>query len=236
LVKSEELTTVVYSTAGIAILGWWLGAASVSNFVASMILDIAMLWHPTYEPQHWQQYMLYVALIWLAVAFNVFASRFVPLMNKLIFLLSAITLSATTLTLFVVARNDHSSAKFIFTDTTNQTGWSSNGLAFMLAIGNAVFSYLGSDCGAHMCEEIPNPGKNVPKVILFPLAMGLLIAFPFTAVLMYSITDVTAVLTTATGLPLLEIYYQGTGSKVGASFLTAMFAFCFFGCLVAIGK
>jgi choline transport protein len=201
-----------------------------------MILDIAFLWHPTYVPQHWQQYLIYVALIWLAVAFNVFASRLVPLMNKLIFLLSALTLGATTLTLFVVARNNHSSAKFIFTDTTNQTGWSSDGWAFMLAIGNAVFSYLGSDCGAHMCEEIPNPGKNVPKVILFPLVMGLLTAFPFAAALMYSITDVTAVLTTATGLPLLEIYYQGTGSKAGASILTAMFAFCFFGCLVANGK
>jgi choline transport protein len=201
-----------------------------------MILDIALLWHPDYEPQHWQQYLIYVALIWLSVAFNVFASGFIPLLNKLIFLLSALTLSATTITLFAVARNNHSSASFIFADTTNQSGWSSDGWSFMLAIGNAVFSYLGSDCGAHMCEEIPNPGKNVPKVILFPLAMGLLTAFPFTAALMYSITDVSAVLNTATGLPLLEIYYQGTGSKVGASILLALFAFCFFGCLVANGQ
>jgi choline transport protein len=167
------------------------------------------------------------------MAFNIFASRWIPLLNKLIFVLSALTLSATTIALFVVARNNHASAKFIFTDTTNNSGWSSGGWAFMLAIGNAVFSYLGSDCGAHMCEEIPNPGKNVPIVILVPLAMGLLTAFPFTVSLMYSITSLSNVLTTPTGLPLLEIYYQGTGSKAGASVLLAMFAFCFFGCLVA---
>ena len=106
----------------------------------------------------------------------------------------------------------------------------------MLAIGNAVFSYLGSDCGAHMCEEIPNPGKNVPKVILFPLVIGFLTAFPFAAALMYSIVDIEAVFNTATGLPLLEIYYQGTGSKAAASALLALFAFCFFGCLVANGR
>jgi choline transport protein len=201
-----------------------------------MILDIAVLWHPNYEIQHWQQYLIYVVLIWIAVAFNIFSSGYLPLLNKVIFFLSALTLGATTLALFIAARNNHSSASYIFTDTTNRSGWSSDGWAFTLAVGNAVFSYLGSDCGAHMCEEIPNPGKNVPKVILFPLAMGLLTAFPFTIALMYSITDVSAVLNTATGLPLLEIYFQGTESKIGASVLTAFFAFCFFGCLVANGE
>ena len=87
-----------------------------------------------------------------------------------------------------------------------------------------------------MCEEIPNPGKNVPKVILFPLVIGFLTAFPFAAALMYSIVDIDAVFNTATGLPLLEIYYQGTGSKAAASALLALFAFCFFGCLVANGE
>lgn len=87
-----------------------------------------------------------------------------------------------------------------------------------------------------MCEEIPNPGKNVPKVIMYPLAMGLFTAFPFACACMTSIVDLEAVLTTATGLPLIEIYYQGTGSRVAASILMALFAFCFFGCLVGNGK
>jgi choline transport protein len=223
----------VDSNAWISTLGWWLGAASVSNFVASMILDLAVLWYPSYVIQHWHQYLIYVGLVVVAMAFNIFCSRFIPIMNKLIFILSALTLSATTISLFVIARDHHASAKFIFSDTTNSSGWSSGGWSFMLATGNAVFSYLGSDCGAHMCEEIPNPGKNVPKVILVPLAMGLLTAFPFAVSLMYSITSLPDVLSTPTGLPLLEIYYQGTGSKAGASVLLAMFAFCFFGCLVA---
>jgi choline transport protein len=228
---TDELRNAWVST-----IGWWLGSGSVSNFVASMILDIAAQWHPDYEPQRWQQYLVYVALIWLAVALNVFTSSWVPIYNKLIFILSAFTLSATTITLFVTARNNHTSAEFIFTDTTNRSGWSSNGWAFMIAIGNAVFSYLGSDCGAHMCEEIPNPGANVPKVILFPLVIGFITSFPFAAALLYSSIDIQGVLNTATGLPLLEIYYQGTGSKVGSSVLLAMFAFCFFGCLVANGN
>lgn len=201
-----------------------------------MILSIANAWYPEYEPQHWQQYLIYVALIWLSVSFNVFTAGWLPLFNKLIFVLSAVTLTATTLCLFIVGRHHHSSSKYIFTDVTGQSGWPGNGWPFMLAVGNAVFAFLGSDCGAQLCEEIPNPSKNVPKVILVPLAMGLLTAFPFTIALMYSVSDLQAILTTVTGLPLFEIYYQGTGSKVAASVLVALFAFCFFGCMVANGK
>lgn len=218
-----------------SIIGWWLASGSVANFVSSMILEIVTLWYPDYVLQHWHQYLIYVALIWLAVAFNVLTSGWLPLFNQLIFFLSVLTLGAMTITLFVVSRSHHATASFIFTDTTNQSGWSSDGFAFMLAVGNAVYAFLGSDCGAHLCEEIPNPAKNVPKVIMYPLLMGLLTAFPFTCALMYSITDLTAVLHTATGLPLIEIFYQGTGSATAASVFLALFAFCFFGCLVGNG-
>jgi choline transport protein len=70
---------------------------------------------------------------------------------------------------------------------------------------------------------------------MYPLLMGLATAFPFTIACMFAIVDVEAVIETATGLPLIEIYYQGTGSKAGASVLMALFAFCFFGCLVGNG-
>ncbi len=234
--EALSLTGGFSSNGWISIMGWWLGAASVANFVASMILEIVTVWYGDFTPQHWQQYLIYVGLIWVSVAINVFGSGFLPLFNKMIFALAIVTLTSTMVTLFVVARNHHASGSQIFTDNTNSTGWSSDGWAFMLAIGNAVYSYLGSDCAAHLAEEIDNPSKNLPKVILYPLAMGLLTAFPFTVALMYSITDIKAVLNTVTGLPLIEIYYQGTGSHAAASVLLAIFAFCFFANLVANGK
>lgn len=66
--------------------------------------------------------------------------------------------------------------------------------------------------------------------------MGFLTAFPFAVSCVAGIIDVEAVLTTATGLPLLEIYYQGTGSRVGATVLMSLFAICFYGCAVANGE
>lgn len=142
----------------------------------------------------------------------------------------------TTITLFVCSRRNHASAQWIFADTTNGTGWPSNGFAFILAISNAVYAFLGTDCGAHLCEEIRDPAKNAPKIILYPILIGLVTAWPFACACMYSITDVEAVLNTPSGLPLIEIYYQSTQSKSAASVLLALFAFCFFGCSVANGE
>ena len=219
-----------------SIIGWWLGAASVANFVASMVLEIVAVWYPDFQIHHWHQYLIYVCLTWISVAANVFGSAWIPAFNKMLFVLSVMTLGSTMLTLFIVSRHDHADASFMFTDTTTSSGWSSDGWAFMLAVGNAVYAFLGSDCSAHLCEEIENPAKMVPRVIIWPLLMGLLTAFPFAVSLMYSISDLAAVFNTSAGLPLIEIYYQGTGSRVAASILLTFFAFCFFGNLVANGR
>lgn len=216
-----------------SILGWWLAIGSVSNFVASMIMQIASVWY-SFESQRWQLYLIYVGVIWLSVAMNTLGSRLLPYYGQLIFVLAVVTLVSTMIALFVVARHNHASASFIFTETTTQSGWSNKGFPFLLAVSNAVFGYLGSDCGAHLCEEIANPSKNIPKVIMLPLVMGLLTAFPFVASLIYCIKDLSAVL--SADMPLMEIYYQGTGSRVAASILLAFFAFCMFGCVVAIGE
>ncbi|RGP78836.1 hypothetical protein FLONG3_3035 [Fusarium longipes] len=221
-----------YLNGWMSVIGWWLASSSVSNFVSSMILDIVSAWQPKWDQKRWHQYLIYVALIWIATSANIFMSRWIPPFNKIVFVLSVLTLGATSITLFVVTKN-HASSKFVFTDTTNRTGWSSDGFAFILAVGNSVYAFLGSDCGAHLCEEIPNPAKNVPKVMIYPLLMGLFTAFPFATSLMYAISDMPAVLSTPIGLPLFEIYFQGTGSKTGATVLMTLFAFCFFANLVA---
>lgn len=154
----------------------------------------------------------------------------------MIVLVSCITLTTTTITLFVCSRNNHAPPEWTFGDATNGTGWQSEGLAFLLAICNAVYAFLGTDCGAHICEEIHDPTRNTPKVILYPILIGLLTAFPFAAACMNAITNIDAVLNSPTGVPLIQIYYQSTGSKAASSILLALFAFCFFGCTVGNGK
>lgn len=146
--------------------------------------------------------------------------------------LSLLTWLSTLIALLVCARDHYQPASWIFGSTTNSTGWPSTGFAFLLAVMNAVFAYLGTDSAAHLCEEIPNPGRNVPRAILIPILIGFLTSWPFAIACMAGISDVSGVVGTETGFPLLTIYYQATGSKAGATALLAVFCTVFFGAMV----
>ena len=99
---------------------------------------------------------------------------------------------------------------------------------------NGVFSFIGTDCAAHLAEEIPNPSRNVPRAIMWPILLGLICAWPFAVACVASIKNISGVLGGETGFPLLTIYYQATGSKAGATVLMAMFCVCFFGVMVPV--
>lgn len=49
-----------------------------------MILSIVEAWYPDYQAQRWQQYLIYVLLVWLATGMNIFGHALVPMYNKLI--------------------------------------------------------------------------------------------------------------------------------------------------------
>lgn len=73
-----------YVNGWMSVLGWWMDSAAVCNFISSMILSIVSLWYPDYAIQHWQQWLVYVGLVWLVVAINVLGSGLIPAFNKMI--------------------------------------------------------------------------------------------------------------------------------------------------------
>lgn len=178
------LTLVIsISAASTSTFGWWLGLASVTNFIAAMILGCVALCWEDYVIENWHVYLVFVLITWIAVSLNIFCSRLLPLWNNFIsksaliatqsvFLIlsqvyfSLVLLLASIITLLACASPNYQSAQDVFTDMTNSTGWPNDGFAFVLCLLNALYGYLGVDCGAHLCEEIPNPTANVPKVIV----------------------------------------------------------------------
>ncbi|VUC21493.1 unnamed protein product [Clonostachys rosea] len=237
MVASDDYRAfAAFLTAMLSVIGWWFSAGAVANFVAGTILNIVVAWHEDFEPQAWQKYLLFVTFVWLAASVNIFAANWIPYFNKMMFVFALITMTSIMTTMFVVARGHHQSAEFIFTNMETHTGWSSDGFGFLLAMGNAVYAFMGGDCAAKLAEEIPNPSKNVPLVTIFPVVTGFLTAFPFAGALLYAMKDIDAVLNTATGLPLFEIFLQATESKLAASVLLGVFSMFQFSTLVASGE
>ncbi|KAK5237887.1 hypothetical protein LTR47_000980 [Exophiala xenobiotica] len=155
-----------YLSASVSTLGWWLGLGSVCQFIAAMILGMVKLCNESYVIKDWHIWLCYVAVIWTACTLVIVGSRILPAFNNFMMYFSFAALIATFITLLACAAPNYRSTTWVFATTSNATGWNSDGFAFVLAILNALYGFLGVDAGAHMCEEIPNPTVNVPKVIV----------------------------------------------------------------------
>jgi choline transport protein len=117
-------------------------------------------------------------------------------------------------------------------------------VTFILGLLQSTFSLTAFDGAAHLCEEMcvgsfcpftkltvcdsPNPIKNVPKVMVLAVVMGASTAFVFVIVLMFVIKDFDAVVSAVN--PLLEIYYQATSNRAGATCLLIFNLVAFFMC------
>lgn len=68
-------------------------------------------------------------------------------------------------------------------------------------------------------EEVKNPATSVPRSMILAVIINGVLAFGWIIALLFSIGDVDTALESPTGYPIIEIFYQATGS-VGAA--TAM--------------
>ena len=68
-----------------------------------------------------------------------------------------------------------------------------------------------------MSEEVRNASTVIPKILVQTIAINGGLAFIFILVLLFCIGDVNAALSTRTGYPIIEIFYQATGSVKAAT-------------------
>lgn len=78
-------------------------------------------------------------------------------------------------------------------------------------------------------EEVENPATSVPRSMVLAVIINGVLAFGWIIALLFSIGDVETSLNSPTGYPIIEIFYQATGS-VGAAtaMMSAIIAVAFF--------
>ncbi|KAK2670464.1 hypothetical protein RAB80_012886 [Fusarium oxysporum f. sp. vasinfectum] len=121
-------------------------------------------------------------------------------------------------------------AKVIFAEWVNVTGWP-DGLAFLLATGQAMYGFLGLDGATHIAEEMPNPERTVPKVIALIMAIGTVTSVPWSIALLFSTNNLDKV--SAAAIPVFEVFMQAIRSQAAATFFTVWICFIYYGALVS---
>ena len=85
----------------------------------------------------------------------------------------------------------------------------------------------GFDGAIHLSEEVRNSAITIPRILIWTIVINAIMAFGFLLAILFCIGNVENALNTPTGFPIIEIFYQATGSKTAATVMET--------CIIIIG-
>jgi choline transport protein len=127
----------------------------------------------------------------------------------------------------------HQNARFVFANFVNNTGWSQNGIAFIVGLINTNWAFACLDSATHLAEEVAKPEKMIPIAIMGTVGIGFITAFCYSISMFFSMNNLVALFNTKTGVPILELFHQAVGNKAGAIMLEVLIIATGLGCQVA---
>ncbi|KAF1995504.1 choline transport protein [Amniculicola lignicola CBS 123094] len=199
-------------------LAYMFGACSLAAVSSEGLVELYALRHPGTKPKNWHIFVCYLVIIWLCVAILLFGNRLLPRINSVLMFL---VIGGWFVTLIVVGvmstqgGRSHASSDFVWKKWQNNTGYTSDGLVFVLGMLNGFFAIGTPDCTTHMSEEIKEPEHNIPKAMVIQMMSSFLTTLIYLIVIFYAISDFDTVLGSAETFFLAEIYHQATGSLSG---------------------
>lgn len=218
-----------YICAWISTFGWWTLSASQNAFMAQFLLSMKIMFVEDwpYADKGWVKFLLYVAITVFSSAVLAGAGRrdfILPMMNNFVGIsfIAIFFLISLSLLISVGVRKDlhFQSASFVFGHWLNNTGGWNDGVTWFLGLVQSAYGLTAFDSVVHMAEEIPNPRKNIPRVMWLSIVLGALTGFIFMVVCLFCIQDLEAVLDPPTGLPFVELLVQAMGLQGGATLLS----------------
>ncbi|KIW98313.1 uncharacterized protein Z519_01897 [Cladophialophora bantiana CBS 173.52] len=206
--------------------GWFivigfLSAGAANGFIgASFVLGMAQIAHPDFVIERWHTCLVCYLVLILAAAVNVWGRHLLNKMGKIMITFNL--LSFIVVIIVILAKDQHkASAAFVFKDFNNNTGFGRS-YASLLGILQAAFGMTGYDATAHMTEEMRNARHDAPKAIIWSVWIGAFTGFAFLIASFFCIRNLAAIETSSTGVPLIAIFYEATGSVGGAIGLTTL--------------
>ena len=198
-----------------------LAMEATNNFIgANFILGQANLCFPEYIIQRWHTVLVTYLIAILCSLLNAYFPHLLDRISR--YILAWNILSFVIVIIAILATNDHKQpASFVFTDFQNATGFSA-GFAAILGLLQSTFGMCCYEAPAHMTEEITKASRDAPKAIVMAVYMGAVTGLIFLIAVCFCVGDPATIALTPTGVPLIQILFDSTGSVVGSCFLASM--------------
>ncbi|CAI4061794.1 Hnm1p SKDI_07G1800 [Saccharomyces kudriavzevii IFO 1802] len=221
-----------YMCGSFAFAGSVFTSASTTLSVATEVVGMYALMHPEFTPKRWHIFVCFELLHLFLMLFNCYGKS-LPIISSSSLYISLFSFFTITITVLACSHGKFNDAKFVFATFYNETGWKNGGIAFIVGLINPAWSFSCLDCATHMAFEVEKPERVIPIAIMGTVAIGFVTSFCYVIAMFFSIKDLSAVLSSTTGAPILDIYNQALGNKSGAIFLGCLILLTSFGCVIA---
>ncbi|KAF0639277.1 hypothetical protein FPSE5266_10246 [Fusarium pseudograminearum] len=224
---SEKWRKVMSFAVGyINIFGWLTLVTTEGFFAEAQFISAACVVasNGNYSVAAWKTYLIFMAVLTFGSLSMTFGNRILGAWNNLALYWSILSVFVASVVL--LSTSNKTDPEFVFATFQNETGWN-DGIAWILGLLQSALSLIGYDAVLHMTEEMPTPSRDAPLAMVYAVGVGGTTGTIFILVMLFCLTDLPSIVATNTGLPIVELIFQSTGSRAGTTFLTLMLGICF---------
>ncbi|OGE56390.1 hypothetical protein PENARI_c003G02958 [Penicillium arizonense] len=201
-------------------MGWQCAIVSIAYLAGTIIQGLVVLNNPNYDFQRWHGTLLVIAITMFSIIFNTFLAKRLPFVEVLILILHVCGLFAIIIPLWVLG--PRRSAKQVFTEFNNGGAWDSAGTATLVGFSTTITALIGYDCAVHMSEEIKDASDTLPKAMITSVCVNAASGFLMLVTVCFTLGDIDDILSTPTGYPFMQVFYNATESLPGTNTMTAI--------------
>ncbi|CAO3626288.1 unnamed protein product [Mucor hiemalis] len=171
---------------------------------------------------------LYCAISVAATLYNFLGMKYSAYLNKFLVFWVGIGTIVILCTVPAMAPS-HNTAKWVFTEFTNNTGYQSVALVFFVGMTQAGWTLVGYECGAQIVEGTKRADVTAPRGILICIGGAVVQGFIIILVTLFSIQDVNELIESE--MPLSTFLMRATSSPQLTAFFLVILLVAQFGSL-----
>jgi choline transport protein len=115
---------------------------------------------------------------------------------------------------------DKHDAHYVFAEFSYTSGWSSDGVSWLVGLLSTVYPFLGYDAACHLAEEMVHPARNVPIALVGSVVVNGIMGFGYSIILLFSLGDLNSLLASPIGFPFMQLFFNVTESTAGATVMS----------------
>ncbi|KAF8589074.1 amino acid transporter [Ramaria rubella] len=215
LAPPKYRNVICFFTGWINLVGQLAITAAIDFSCALLILAMAVInTDGAYVPATIHKIAVYWLVLLSHAGINCFGGRTLHYANQAdVF---CIAFGTIIIIIVLLVKTEHKNdASFVFGGFTNETGWSSDGFAWLLGLLQSCYTLTGFDAAGHLSEETANAATSTPRGMVFSVASAGVVGLVFLIALLFCVGDINTVLASPTGEPVAQIFLDSAG-KSGA--------------------